>query len=422
MRTIHLISLIPLFAACVDGSLDNEDTDCTPDTNCVTDPETDPEPEPEPEPEPATALSFGNVTLVDEVESMAAIAHGDVDGDGFVDLVHAFGDSLVWLRGDGTGALTQDTAGWTTELIPALIDTFAATGQTTLAEDTAVEFIQGVWLADFNADGKDDLLLALTLIDEAGEYWTMVGSADLNASVIQPELLSFDDNYVSAEIIADLDDDGGAEVLLYTWHDSFLARNGTNPEPFSESVAGNYYPQSWTSDLNNDGRLDVLTFFNGGYGVMGITAFLRTEDGGFTSVVVDTDTFGYTAIGNGDHRAPATEIFLSTSEELFWIAGGELPALQDTESFEGFHPWATVFGDFNGSGALDFISRNQEGQDALKGDAQGGFEAIAVTGLQLENEEVAVDFTNDGLDDLYRVRWDGDSQSAHLEVILNTSR
>ena len=143
---------------------------------------------------------------------------------------------------------------------------------------------------------------------------------------------------------------------------------------------------------------------------------------GFVEVVVDAETFGYTAVGNGDHRAPATEIFLAADNHLFWIEGGAQPALQDTGVFEGLYVWSAVFGDFTGSGALDFLARSPDAHTAKTGDGQGGFEAISLSGLELENDEVAADFNNDGLDDLYRIRWDGDAQVSVLEVLLNTSR
>ena len=90
--------------------------------------------------------------------------------------------------------------------------------------------------------------------------------------------------------------------------------------------------------------------------------------------------------------------------------------------FEGLFVWSAVFGDFTGSGQLDFLARDPDTQAAYSGDGQGGFRPIDLSGVQLESEEAATDLNNDGLDDLYRVRWDGESEVWVLEVVLNTSR
>jgi hypothetical protein len=232
-----------------------------------------------------------------------------------------------------------------------------------------------------------------------------------------------DDGYVAAEVIADLDDDGGAEILIYTWHNSFLLRNGgaKSIEPFSVNIAGNYYPQSWTSDLDKDGDLDILSFYNGGYGVLGVTAFLRQEDGQFTERVVDDEIFGHMAVGNGGARTPATELMLATSEAIFWVENGEQPTLFGALDFENLAPWGTVFGDFNGSGSLDLLSPQTEGTVALAGDGKGGFDSIEVAPIELDYEELAADINGDGLDDLYRIHWSAEEETSHLQVLLNTS-
>ena len=416
MRLLSTLSLVSLSLACVEEPKDTTEPDCTAATNCI-------DPEPQPNPDPVTSLAFATPVSLGEVDSMERVSHGDVDGDGHVDLVHGYLDSLVWLKGDGQGGFSDEPAAWTSELLPEFVELLGEVGEASLSEGAFISHLHELTLADFDGDGRDDLLVAFSIQDDRGAYWSAVGTANLNSSSWEIQLLDFNGAYVSAEVIADLDSDGGAEVLIYTFEGCFLSRSGGPAEFLSEAFAGNYYPQSWTTHVDDDGRLDIVSFYNGGYGVTGVSAFLATEDGGFEEQPVEMLDFGHTAVGNGDHRTPATEIFLAANDGLYWLEGGESPALQDAGTFfDGLFVWSAVFGDFTGSGDLDVLARNPDEQLAYSGDGAGGFEWIELEGLQIASDEVAVDLNKDGLDDLYRIEWSERAQARVLEVIVNTSR
>ena len=381
-----------------------------------------PDPEPEPDPVPVTALKFADAQTVTGIEDDRFVTHGDVDGDGNLDFVIArYNGRLSWLKGNGDGSFTNATPGWTSTGLQALVDKvdFCRNFQCSWN----LSWVNTIELADFDGDGDDELLVSFTA-QASSEYWTIVGTLDFDGQKSTATILGADNNYVSAEVIADIDDDKGAELILYTWHNSYLLRNGSpdRAEEFSSTGAGNYYPQSWTIDLNKDGLMDIVTFYNGGYGIYGVNAFIRGTDGSFTELMLDDEIFGYRAAGNGKHRRPATEVVLTTSEQVFWLEGGQTPNLFPVLDFGELQPWGSFYGDFNGSGSLDLLAPSMDGLIGLVGDGFGGFDAIETTHFEGNYNEQVADFNGDGLDDIYHVIWSPDFQEHQLNVILNISR
>ena len=65
--------------------------------------------------------------------------------------------------------------------------------------------------------------------------------------------------YHLSEIMADLDNDGGSEILLYTWKTASSSPTEVENQALLKEPGRQLLPQSRTIDLNRDGRLTSST-------------------------------------------------------------------------------------------------------------------------------------------------------------------
>jgi len=343
---------------------------------------------------PAQIFSLGTTT-----EDLAA---GDFNLDGKLDVAAVFfnGDEYVLAirLGDGQGGF-----GTLTRLDPA-----------------ERNVLTGVTVADFNLDGKPDLVttnfiarsVSVLLGDGAGQF----GAAKTFAVGLGPR----------EAVPADINNDGKPDLVV---PNSGSAPNTTSPNNNVSVLlgdgAGNFSPLIAVvagvapflvavEDINGDGNQDLvarplaisgaLTILHGdGTGRFGPPTVYNP--GRFT----DSSLNGAGVVaGDFDEDGDAD---LATSEGALLLGDGagrfraaEMFPAQVNENDQGFIKSATL-GDFNGDGKIDLISVNDRNTTVslILGDGAGRFGAPRGTGIGINprlNAVAAGDFNKDGKQDL----------------------
>jgi len=363
-----------------------------------------------------------------------AIAAGDVDGDGHVDLVTSnYGDhSVSVLLGTGTAAFANSIsfeAGLTYPVSLALSDfnedgdpdvglvsQFSGSVSILLGGDGATFSSPIPWTAGFpaieiaasdvNGDGHADILTEGHFT--SGPVPALLGHGDGSFSVNahfgagdQPESI----------ITADFNGDGLPDVASANGQDDTLSvlLNHANGElvPSSTVAAGDLPTSLAAGDFDDDGQVDLLVV---NYLAGSITSLLGTGQGGFESAgEFDAGVYAASAaVGelNGDgipDAAVATQagvrILLGLGDGRF--ADHEFIVLDQT-------PRAVAISDFDGSGTLDLavatagpLTGSPGSVDILLGNGDATFAAPAsfVTGVS-PSHVVVGDFDEDGIPDL----------------------
>jgi hypothetical protein len=338
--------------------------------------------------------------------SAGALASGDLNGDGRLDLVTANGEadtvSVLLNRGDGTSPARRDYA----------------TGRTP----------NSVAVGDLNGDSKPDLATASSernrvsvLLNRgdgsfsagrryrAGRGASDVAIADLNGdgkpdlAVVNPESKSvsvllnrgqgaFDPkvdysvgtDYSSSVAIADIDGDGTLDLMMVAGGGSeavsLLLGKGDGTFRRGRPIRVGEIQDVAIGDLNRDGRPDLVAVRDG----CGLSVLLNRGDGSFprSSRLTPRDCPSSVAIGDLD--------------------GDRRPDLVVTGSEPSFPPTASVF--FN------------------RGD--GTFEAEGFYEIGLDNADsgpLAIgDLNGDGRADLASVSYNTSSSASSLSVLTNT--
>jgi len=318
---------------------------------------------------------------------------GDLNGDGFTDLVRADGgsDSVSYYLGNGDGTFKAPVS---------------HQGQGT---DTS-----WVGLADLNGDGRSDIVFSETL-NPVTNVLLNLGGGTFSAAVSYAtgvrdysyDTLGDVNGDGRVDLVTADDTNGTTSVLLGNGDGSFLARRSFSVGSASRSVS--------LGDFNGDGRNDIVATSgtsvkvlrgNGdgtfkaplSLGVLGGWEGFQTRVGDYNSdgkadfaVIAKDGTMGHLNIflGNGDGSFRAS------------ITSGAGP---DPETF--------VTGDFNGDGYTDFVVDNHAPDDTasvLLGNGDGTFKARVTYEASFFTQGIAAgDFNNDGVSDLALV---GDTRS-----------
>ncbi|MFK0175185.1 FG-GAP-like repeat-containing protein [Streptomyces xanthochromogenes] len=316
--------------------------------------------------------SFGAVTKYAAPRTVSSVFLGsalirDVNGDGHMDVISQ--DSrgnvaLVWL-GDGSGALG---AGATVQLNPT------AGCDTTGDNPCVVRFPTDVAVGDFDEDGKPDLATSnantnnvSALLGSGNGTFGAATQFGLGAGTGPQGIAAADLNGDGhLDLVTSNSSSGTLSVLLGDGHGGF----GTA----SSVPAGVTLPSKLKLvDVNEDGRLDAVIVAPGSPGRLAV--LLGDGAGGFgTASVLSAGTNLSSASVSDLNGDGHTDLVVSSvdSNEVVVLEGNGSGAFASPIAFGlngGSNPQATAAADLNGDGRPDVVTANSNSSATFVNDA-----------------------------------------------------
>lgn len=331
-----------------------------------------------------------------------ALEVGDMDGDGWLDIVLANpGGSNQLLRNDGTGG-------------------FQASGVVDLPSKAMGDALR-LAVGDLDRDGWLDIVVA----GETGRgilvYNNGAGAFNGFTDITQPWTLGEGAPDVA---LGDVDNDGFLDIVLGKWgHANLLLRNdGSGGFSQPEELAGGATPTTSLAigDMDGDGSLDIVVgnhddtdqlLRNDGSGHF-VAAQLPGRKARASSVVLgDID-------GNGQLDVIIGNSFSDANLLLNHVVGG-FEAAQDL-GLSGMV--AVELADLNLDGKIDVVLGGQDGTDVHfhEGSAQAfNYEpALRLPGSGKTSSIAVGDVSGDGWPDIVLGRYDTFSGSVHENVLM----
>ncbi|HEY1902315.1 MAG TPA: FG-GAP-like repeat-containing protein [Terracidiphilus sp.] len=337
----------------------------------------------------------------------AAIATGDFNGDGILDLVMASGAVLLG-NGDGTfrEAANLPTSG-------------PITGS--------------IIVGDFNEDGTLDLAITN---EDSNTVAVLLGNGDGTFTATAANLPTGDEPM--GMVTGDFNGDGIPDLAVANYDSdtvTVLLGNGDGTFAASAPPATGSGPNSIAvADFNGDSIPDLAVANEGS---SNITVLLGNGDGTFTATTSSPSVGGLsiaTADLNGDGKPDlallgegGVTVFLGDGTGNFSVAGAATELI-------GYNPVSIKMGDFNGDGIPDLAVVSAEDMlggyvEILLGNGNGGFTAASYDGeviydwIGRDADTVAVgDFNGDGISDLASPANNYDLTGVQVEVLLATNQ
>lgn len=337
---------------------------------------------------------------------------GDFDGDGHTDL--GFGSAVrylsgprAWrvetLRGDGEGGFAPGTL---------------------RAFDCAWCELELARAADFDGDGRADLLLAATNPEDyPSDYPVLLFASQDDGTFAAPETLAIHAGTVGVEA-RDVTADGVPDVLLLGDVDHVTLLEGQGGGVFAPArrwVAGRRIESGALVDLDGDGAGELVMPSYVAEDASPLFEIARgAPDGGFELPLVSRVPSGYPeymappADFDGDGHADILAIGFGQLELMLGTGDGRfvLGATTPTD----VSPWPMPVADLDGDGRLDLVQAAGDGFAVALGLADGTF-APAAPIIERSIGHAAlgdIDGDGDGRLGLVATEWPGESVELYL--------
>jgi uncharacterized protein (TIGR03437 family) len=297
---------------------------------------------------------FGNPVTYSLGSQPGAVAIADLNGDGKLDVVAADAAGIDVLLGNGNGTL-------------GAVRTFPASGS-----------LSSIAVADFNGDGKPDVAAASAA---SGAVFLFLGNGDgtfqaaqnimLGGGLVPLSAAAGDVNgdgkpdLIVAFNSSDRTQPGGVAVLLGKGDGTFQAPvNITLAGPLVQQATGSAASAVLTlGDLNGDGKLDVVTAFQGSLSNQ-VAVLLGNGNGTFQAPLLSNTNTAPPMIAiadiNGDGKPDLVLgdcCGLSEASEMFGNGDGTFQA--EVHFPSGPSPAAIAIADFEDSGWPDLAIAGQ---------------------------------------------------------------
>ena len=341
----------------------------------------------------AVHYALDDPNFVNNNNTMAAV---DLNGDGALDLVLAnlSSNHVTVLVGAGNGTFSS-------------IKSYAAGPEPTY-----------VAVADFNGDGKPDLVASNNVID--GVVTLLLGNGD---GTLKAAPLFRSGSIPGSILIADLNGDGIPDIVTSSPFQATATGIGSGAAMLGHGDGTFGAPKIWSTsagttsialgDFNRDGKLDLVETINGP-GNGNVSLLLGNGDGTFqapvaysagtapqTVVVADLNGDGILDIVVGNHNSGNVSVLLGNGNGTFRTAVNY--AVPNTGT-----PDSITIADFNGDGKPDLAVAisgiNASSAAILLGNGDGTFQSYLSVASGFHSSAtlsiVSADFNGDGKPDL----------------------